>query len=108
MNWQEYSNDNQPTDYELVLFSIYEVKRVYFGFFILDNDKPYFNSIGLMENGDELVVKVSPEDVHIGWTPIEIPNDKAFPNFKKKEQEFLREKAAKTKAKVFSFSKNTP
>lgn len=108
MNWQEYSSDNQPVNYELVLFSIYETKRIYFGFFINDDGKPYFNSIGLMENDDELVVKVSPNQAHIGWTSIEVPNDNTFPNFKSKEQEFFRQKAAKAKANIdFSQSKPT-
>ena len=106
MDWQEYSPDNQPVNYELVLFCVYETKRIYFGFFVDDDGTPFFNSIGLTEDNDELVVKVSPSQAHIGWTSIKVPNDNTFPNFKEKEREFFRQKEAKAKARIAAFQKD--
>ncbi|NYZ70174.1 hypothetical protein H0A36_29615 [Endozoicomonas sp. SM1973] len=74
MNWQEYSNDNQPKDGEYVLFY---VKEDITGI-------PFFESIGLSGTDEKLNVAVYPEyePYGIGWASIEMPTENSFPNFR--------------------------
>ena len=108
MNWQEYSSDNQPKDYEPILFCLYELKRTYLGFFTQKEGDPLFFSLGLAESDDgvgELATPINPEDFLIGWSPIQLPNDDTFPNFKRQMQQTIDKQR---EAEVLPFRKSTP